>query len=134
MKIFVVFVCLMASTALWAQEPWRLHLTCDEEVELRLNLYEEDINVPGMDLFGKMNGYLGGKIYGVWPITSFKILSDKEATLRVSNDLGSETQALRLTCQTDSTWTLQLEGRNVIRKVEGKKLVKVPSTYLMRRK
>ena len=117
-----------------AQGPWKLKLFCPEEkVRLHIDLYEESIQVPGMEMFGPMNGYLGGDIYGVWTITSFEIKDNREATLRVSNDLGSETQRITLTQQTDSTWLMRFEGRNVVKRVNGKKLVKIPSTFLMRK-
>lgn len=117
-----------------ADEPWRLRLQSEEGVELHLDLYAESIDVPGMEMFGPMNGYLGGKIYGVWPITSFEIKNAKNATLRVSNDLGSESQELTLKQDTDSTWTMRLVGTNVIRKSVNKKLVKMPDRYVMRLK
>ena len=99
-----------------------------------MNLYKEDIEVPGMEMFGPMNGYLGGNIYGVWSITSFKIENDKSATLRVSNDLGSETQSVQITQQNDSIWKMEFTGHNVIKRVNGKKLVKIPSVFLMKKK
>lgn len=82
-----------------AAEPWKLRLdNSDEGVYLHIDLYEESIPVPGMEMFGPMNGYLNGKgVYGVWSVTSFDIKDDKVATLRLSNDLGSETQSIRLT-------------------------------------
>ena len=64
---------------------------------LRKKVDEESIQVPGMEMFGPMNGYLGGDIYCVWSVTSFKIQDDKVATLRLSNDLGSETQKAKFT-------------------------------------
>ena len=110
-------------------------LTCPEEkIDLVMNLYKEDIEVPGMEMFGPMNGYLGGNIYGVWSITSFKIDSDKNVSLRVSNDLGSETQAIQITQQNDSVWRMEFTGHNVIKRVNGKKLVKIPSVFLMKKK
>lgn len=127
---------LLALTALHmqAQGPWKMNLTCPEEkITLRMDLYDESITVPRMEMFGPMNGYLGGDIYGVWTITSFEIKNNREATLRVSNDLGSETQRITLTQQTDSTWLMRFEGRNVVKRVNGKKLVKIPSSFLMRK-
>ncbi|MCR5433224.1 MAG: hypothetical protein K6F20_02380 [Bacteroidaceae bacterium] len=118
-----------------AQGPWKMILTCPEEkIDLVMNLYKEDIEVPGMEMFGPMNGYLGGNIYGVWSITSFKIDSDKNVSLRVSNDLGSETQAIQITQQNDSVWRMEFTGHNVIKRVNGKKLVKIPSVFLMKKK
>ncbi|MCR4922302.1 MAG: hypothetical protein K5945_11450 [Bacteroidaceae bacterium] len=117
-----------------AQGPWKMCLNCEaEKITLEMDLYEESITVPRMEMFGPMNGYLGGNIYGVWSITSFDIKSDRQATLRVSNDLGSETQRITLTQQSDSTWLLRFEGRNVVKRSDGKKLVKIPSELLMKK-
>lgn len=119
---------LLLSIALRAGEPWKLQLTNKEEqVDLKLDLYEESIDVPGMELFGPMNGYLAGKgVYGIWMVTSFQIKNDKEATLRLSNDQGSETQAILLTWQNDSTYLMELQNGVVVKKVVNKKLVKIP--------
>ncbi len=121
-------VVLLLSIALRAGEPWKLQLTNKEEqVDLKLDLYEESINVPGMELFGPMNGYLAGKgVYGTWMVTSFQIKNDKVATLRLSNDQGSETQAILLTWQNDSTYLMELQNGVVVKKVVNKKLVKIP--------
>lgn len=136
MKQFLFVFCIavsLASSAL-AQGPWKLSLHCPEEnVHLYLDLYDETINVPGMDMFGPMNGYLGGNIYGVWSVTSFKIQDDKVATLRLSNDLGSETQKATLTQQSDSLYILRFDGLNVVKRAIGKKLVKIPSEFKMRK-
>ena len=136
MKQFLFVFCIavsLASSSL-AQGPWKLSLHCPEEnVHLYLDLYEESINVPGMDMFGPMNGYLGGNIYGVWSVTSFKIQDDKVATLRLSNDLGSETQKATLTQQSDSLYILRFDGLNVVKRAIGKKLVKIPSEFKMRK-
>lgn len=120
---------LLASSATQAAEPWKLSLYNQaEEVEVHIDLYEETIDVPGMDMFGPMNGYIGGKgVYGKWMVTSFNIKDDKSATLRVSNDLGSETQSVLLTWQNDSTYMMELQGGVVIKKAVNRKLVKIPA-------
>ena len=131
--LFLFFIALSLSSTVMAQGPWKLKLLCPEEnVRLHIDLYEESIKVPGMEMFGPMNGYLGGNIYGVWTVTSFKIQDDKTATLRLSNDLGSETQKATLTQQSDSLYLLHLDGVNVVKRVVGKKLVKVPIDFIMK--
>ncbi len=131
--LFLFFIALSLSSTVMAQGPWKLKLLCPEEnVRLHIDLYEESIKVPGMEMFGPMNGYLGGNIYGVWTVTSFKIQDDKTATLRLSNDLGSETQKATLTQQSDSLYLLHLDGVNVVKRVVGKKLVKVPIDFKMK--
>ena len=127
---FFMLCCTFFMQDIRANEPWRLNLSSqvEEGINLRLDLYEESIDVPGMEMFGPMTGYMNGKgIYGVWMITSFKIESEREAILRLSNDQGSETQSVRLTTLSDSTYQAELQGGVVMKKVEGKKLVKLPS-------
>ena len=123
---FFMLFALFVTQSVCANEPWRLNLTSqvEEGINLRLDLYEESIDVPGMEMFGHMNGK---GIYGVWMVTSFKIESEREAILRLSNDQGSETQSIRLTTLSDSTYQAELQGGVVMKKVEGKKLVKLPS-------
>ena len=131
--LFLFFIALSLSSTVMAQGPWKLKLLCPEEnVRLHIDLYEESVKVPGMEMFGPMNGYLGGNIYGVWTVTSLKIQDDKTATLRLSNDLGSETQKATLTQQSDSLYLLHLDGVNVVKRVVGKKLVKVPIDFKMK--
>ncbi len=65
-------------------------------------------------------------------ITSFKIQDDKTATIKLSNDLGSETQKATLTQQSDSIYALHLDGTVVVKRVVDRKLVKVLSDFKMR--
>lgn len=131
-RIYLIFAVLIATIGLQANEPWKRHLISNEGVELHLDLYEESIVVPTLSDFGPMNGYLGGSIYGEWYVSSFTIKNDKQATIRLSNDLGSENQDVLIRQETDSTWVVQLKGYNAIRKVNGKKLEKVPDSYVMK--
>ena len=132
MKTLLSLILTFLSVTVLANEPWNVTLIDKKEnVTLCLNLYEETIEVPGMEMFGAMNGYLGGNIYGVWPVTSFEIKKKKKVILRLSNDLGSETQEAELTQTSDSTYTLKLTGFTVVKRVEGRKLVKIAPTLNM---
>ena len=132
-KRLILCALLVGALASKAAEPWKLHLYNKEErMELHIDLYEETIDVPNMEMFGPMNGYLGGGgVYGKWMVTSFNIKDDHVATLRVSNDLGSETQSIQLTWLNDSTYAMDLQGGVVVKKVVNKKLAKVPAKVLM---
>lgn len=125
---FVIILCLATTFAFSTERPWKIRLHSQEEnINVVLDLYEESVNVPGMDMFGPMNGYMNGNIYGTWSVTSSKILNDKTAMVGFSNDLGSETQRTTITHDTDSTWVMKFEGANVVKRVNGKKLVRIPS-------
>ncbi len=124
---------LICTISVTANGPWKMKLICPEEkVNLHLDLYEESIEVPDMEMFGPMNGYMNGDIYGVWTVTSFKILNDKQANIKISNDLGSETQKITLTRLNDSIWNMKFEGHNVVKRVKNKKLIKVPGEMNMK--
>ena len=120
-------------TAVFGGQPWKLRLHQPEEkIDLHLNLYEESIEVPGMEAFGPMNGFLGGNIYGVWYVVGFDIKDDQHATITIANDLGSEDQKLTLTQTSDSTYQLKFLGYNAVKRAQGKKLVKIPSELKMK--
>lgn len=130
-----LLLALASATSLQAQKPWKVNLKCPEQrIYLNLDLYEESIEVPTMEMFGPMNGYMDGNIYGVWSITSCEVKDDKTAIINLSNDLGSETQKALLTHDTDSTWTCSLQGLTVIKRVTDKrKLVKIPSELVFKK-
>ena len=129
---FLTATCL-AIASLQAAGPWRMVLENKEtETLLKIDLYEESIDVPGMEMFGPMNGYLGGRgVYGVWTITSFDIKDEQTAMMRISNDLGSETQSIRLSQQSDSTYLMELQGGVVVKRAVNRKLVKIPQSIVM---
>lgn len=132
LHLLLLLICSNSATA-FAEGPWKLKLINKEEkIELHIDLHEESIEVPGMEMFGPMNGYFGGDIYRIWSITSYKIKDDKTARIKVSNDLGSETQEIELIKKNDSTFTMNFVGRNVIKRVRGRKLVKIPSSFIMK--
>lgn len=76
-----------------------------------------------------MNGFMYGDIYGTWMITDFKA-SPRKATLRMTNDIGSDTQTILFVQEQDSLFSYKAQGPNHIRKAEGQKLVKIASEML----
>ena len=134
-KLATTAVTFFIATACLGQQPWKLQLTSPEEkVNLKLDLYEESIEVPGFEAFGPMNGYMDGNIYGVWYVVGFDIKDDKHATITIANELGSEDQKLTLTQNADSTYQLKFLGYNAVKRAQGKKLVKIPSELKMEKK
>ena len=135
LKVATTAVMFFIFTAALGGQPWKLQLHSPEEkINLHLDLYEESLEVPTMEAFGPMNGYLDGNIYGVWYVVGFDIKDDKHATVTIANDLGSEDQKLTLTQNADSTYQLKFLGYNAVKRAQGKKLVKIPSEFKMIRK
>lgn len=133
MKRNLMFLILCVySIVIMAQQNFKGSLSCKEEnLHLTIDLYEESINVPGMEMFGPMHGYLNGNVYGIWSITSAKIVNATTALIRLSNDQGSETQEVKLTKNDDQYIFEQVDGV-CIKKVEGRKLVKIPKKLIFK--
>ncbi len=102
-------------------------------INLVIDLENESVVVPGLSFLGQTHGYMGGNIYGVWMITSCKVKKD-EATIRMSNDQGADAQTVRLTSTDDGGLDYQVVGDNEVKRIEGRKLVKIPATLHFERK
>ena len=134
-RTMIIAAISLFSGAVAAAEPWKFRAGNNEmNLYIEADLYEESVDVPGMEWFGPLNGYIcGSGIYGVWAVTSVKKCSNKEAVVHFSNALGSETQAARLIWQNDSTLLLEQKGGTTFKRVEGKKLVKLPGSFTLKR-
>lgn len=119
----------------WAQTekkegPFRAYIYNKEyEVYMRLNLYEQDVTIPGQELYGQLPGYLG-KLHNsfCWVITSCRLLSDKKAELQLINDFGSEDLTATLVQTSDSTYTLRQGAGSTIKVPLKGKWQKLPKT------
>ena len=137
-KLLLFFCALMLAggqlSAQTADRPFKGRFYNEENrIYLTLDLYEATLDAPGLSFLGKMNGFMNGNIYGIWLLTSHKI-EGKTATLRFSNDQGSDAQTVRLTAQSDSVLIYKALDGNSIRRVEQSKLVKLPSEMIFRRR
>lgn len=139
-QLFTALLLFLAfATTAQAQEKslFNGRYVCDETgLQIYLDLDEESIDVPGMSFLGKTNGYLDGKtnnhVYGVWMLMKFSVEGNK-AKLRFTNDIGSDSQDITITRIDDTHYEYATTGGNNIRKVVGRKLVKIPATMTLRR-
>lgn len=103
-------------------------------IKLALNLYEADIEVPGLGFLGPTNGYMSGSgIYGVWIVVGHQIIEKGKATLRLSVDTGADSQSVELRQVSDSIVSYRAIGTNYVKKARGRKLVKTMSEFLLHR-
>ncbi len=116
------------------QQPFKgTFVNKNNKMTLVLDLYEVGLEAPGLEFLGKVGAYLSGKgVYGTWLLTSHRI-DGKKATLRMSNDTGSDAQTIELIQLNDSTLNYRTVGGNEIKKAQGRKLVKTPSQMLFTR-
>ena len=137
-KLIAISLLCLTTISVKAQsnnEPFRAYLSNNEyDVFLHINFYEQDVNVPGQDLFGQVPGYLGKKNNSfVWLITSAKINGNK-AKLQLINDYGSEDLTATLTRKNDSIYVLKQESGSTLKVPNKGKWLKLPKTLEFKRK
>jgi len=121
MRYFLLTTMLVVATMkCFAQKDstaFRAYLINNEyEVYLRINFYDQNIKIPGQELYGELPGFLGKKNNSFcWVITSCEVINDKKATLQLINDFGSEDLRATLTRKNDSIYTLRQNEGNPIK-------------------
>ena len=138
-RLFQTIVFAMLCVGLQAQsdsKAFHAYLINNEyNVYLRINFYDQDIEVPGQELYGKLPGYLG-KVNNsfCWVIVKAQIKSDNEAELQLINDFGSEDLTATLTREDDNTYVLRQESGSTIKVPNKGKWQKLPKTLVMKKK
>lgn len=138
-KIIFSALLMLLSTATWAQkqkDSFRAYLYNNTyNVYLRINFYDQDVTVPGQELYGKLPGYLG-KLHNsfCWVITSCEIKDEKKAEMQLINDFGSEDLNATLTRENDSIYVLKQGSGNTIKVPNNGKWQKLPKTLEFKRK
>ena len=130
----LLFSLLLISSSLvpaFSQEPFKGEFYCKQQgITIFLDLYGDSILVPNYEFLGPVGGYMRGdndsKLYGTWFVLDHSI-KDNRATLRMTNDIGSDAQDIYFTMQNDSTFTYKAVGGNEVKKAVKHKLYKIVS-------
>ena len=139
-KTCLIIIALWLTISAFAEQKdsttFRAYLYNNEyDVYLRINLYDEDIKVPGQELYGTLPGYLGKKNNSFcWVVTSAKIKDRKTATLDLINDYGSEDLTATLTRKNDSIYILKQESGSTLKVPKNSKWQKLPKTLELKRR
>jgi hypothetical protein len=130
LTLFIFWICSLAPSMAQSEgKPFQAHIVNKEyDVYMKINLYEEDIEVPGQELYGPLHGFLGKNHNSFcWVITSAKVEGNM-ATISLINDYGSEDLTASLTLKNDSTYILkQMEG-STLKVPKNGKWQKLPKT------
>lgn len=106
----------------------------EQRIRLVINLYEERVEVPGYSFIGPTHGYMNGNIYGIWIVTTCKLNADGTATVKLSNDQGADSQTIQLTpTPPGACLHYEAQGGNEVKRVQGRKLVKIPGKLNFKR-
>ena len=136
-KILLPIILFIACTTASAQQEnknFQGYLFNKEfNVYLKINFHDQDVEVPGQALYGKLPGYLG-KLHNTfcWPITSCKIKNNKLAVVQLINDYGSEDLSANLVRVNDSTYVLKHISGSPIKVPNNGKWQKLPKTIVFK--
>lgn len=116
--------------------PFNAYLqNAEYNIFIRLNLYDKDITVPGQDIYGSLDGYIGSKqSSNVWLITSATLKNSHTAELEIINDYGSEDFTATLHLNSDGTYTLKKNGGSTFKFSVRGKWQKLPGTIQLIKK
>lgn len=119
-----------------SDRPFETYLYNDEyEVYLRINFYDQNIKIPGQDLYGEIPGYLGRKNHSFcWVIVSAKVETEQKATITLINDFGSEDLTASLTRQNDSIYIFKQEEGSTVKIPKNGKWQKLPKRLEFKRR
>ncbi len=117
-----------------AKRPFDAQLSNSEfQVTMSINFYEQNITVPGQELYGLLPGYLVKNHNSFsWIITSAKIKGNK-AQMMLINDYGSEDLTATLIQKNDSTYLLKQESGSTLKIPSHGKWQKLPKTIEFKR-
>ena len=138
-KIILSALLLLLPNLIWAQkqgDSFRAYIYNNTyNVYLRINFYDQDVTVPGQELYGRLPGYLG-KLHNsfCWVITSCEVINEKKAELQLINDFGSEDLTATLTRENDSIYVLKQGAGSTIKVPSNGKWQKLPKTLEFKRK
>lgn len=138
-RLFTIIVTCLFAAATYAQKehrPFRANLFNKEyEIFMQINFYEQNINIPGQELYGPLPGYLGKERNSFcWIITSAKLKNDRTAEVAFINDYGSEDFTARLTQLNDSTYELRHLDGSALKVPKNGKWQKIPNLIELKRK
>lgn len=134
--ITLLALCCTAGHAQQDSTAFRAYLINTEyNVYLRINLYDQNIKVPGQEIYGELPGYLGKKHNSFcWVITDCRVKSEREAELQLINDFGSEDLTATLIRQNDSVYILRQGPGSSIKVPNKGKWQKLPKTLELKRR
>ena len=106
------------------------------DVEMTINLYDADVEVPNLEFLGPLGGYLSKRrSYSTcWIITDAVLKNNHSAQIEMINESGSEDLTATLVCTSDSTYTFKQGSGSTLKIPKGNKWQKLPACFTLKRK
>lgn len=104
----------------------------DLQVILDMNLYNDSIDVPGLEGLEKCYGYLKGNLNGNWLFLKVIKIDGKKAEARASSDRGNDSDNIRFEFKDDNNIIVSSK-EGLVKYVENNKYVKLPKPLILKR-
>ena len=131
-KLYFFLITLLTATTCVAEQKSVFKGTFynkENDITIAIDLYDTTIVSPNYSFLGKLNGYMTGRLYDAWFVTSFHLENNK-ATVKFSNDLGSDVQEVLFTFDDKGQLVYSAQGANVVRRAENRKWIKLPDKMI----
>lgn len=138
-RILSLFLLLFIFISLSAQADHIFNgefISKEHDVYFKINIDDQNIIVPGQDIFGEVTGFLkGNNDSRCWLVTSFEKKNNNRISLEIINDYGSEDLSATFSYNSkDDTYTLTQERGSTIKLAIKGKWVKLPKNMKFQRK
>lgn len=131
-------IAVIAAFALYAQtdKPFEGYIYNKVyNIYIRMDFYEKGITVPGQEVFGELDGFIGSDNSSqVWAVVESKVINDRTAEIEVINNYGSEDFTAVLTLEKDGSYKLRHKEGSVLKFPLNNKWQKIPGTVTFVRK
>ena len=127
----LLFFSFVFTLSVIGQEPFKgNYLNNDLQIKLMLNLYKNNIPVPGFEL-DSCYGYLQGSLNGTWIFLKVKSIDANNAEVRAVSERGSDAQDLQLIYNSKvGTIIIRQQKDANIKGVKGRKYIKLPKDLI----
>lgn len=135
-KYALISLLSLVSLLSAAQEerPFAVTISNDEyKIYIKMNLYDKDITVPGQDVLGQVDGYIGSsQSRNTWIIVSSRLTGRNTAEIELINDYGSEDLTAVIRHNADGTYSYRKKGGSTLKFGVKGKWQKLPATMVFK--
>lgn len=125
-----LFLCM--SALLHAQSMKGYYYNDEYQLYLQINAQEQNVTVPGQEIYGELTGYFGSKRDGrLWLITDSQPMDKNRLLITVVNDYGSEDFEAVLSEDQEGHLTMKHKKGSTFKIVVDRKYVKIPKEIVL---
>lgn len=132
-KYILISLLSLVSLLSAAQEerPFDATINNDEyKIYIKMNLYDKDIVMPGQEVLGQVDGYIGSsQSRNTWIIVGSRLTGRNTAEIDLVNDYGSEDLTAVIKHNSNGTYSYKKKSGSTLKFGVKGKWQKLPGTF-----